>query len=297
MKRHGGEYIHGTEPVEQRRLSLLNDLLNEGSLRALRLRGGETILDVGSGLGQLSRAMARAAGAGGRVIGVERDGDQIAEAERLAAEAGEEGLVEFRRGNAVDLPLAGEEWGSFDLVHTRFLLEHVPAPQAVVCAMVRAAAPGGRIVLEDDDHHVLRLWPQAPEAEELWRAFCRTWEELGNDPFVGRRLIALLHAAGAEPTRNDTLFFGSCAGDPSFEAMVENFAGVLAGARAAIVESGPLSDDDVTAALAELTAWGKLPGAALWYHTCWAEGRRPAAEEDRGGAFTVSNPMRKPTHG
>ena len=55
----GGRYLHGSEPEEQRRLSLLNDLLNEGSLRALDLRGDEKILDVGSGLGQLSRAMAR----------------------------------------------------------------------------------------------------------------------------------------------------------------------------------------------------------------------------------------------
>ncbi len=290
MKSHGGEYIHGTEPEEQRRLSLLNDLLNEGSLGALRPAGGEKILDVGSGLGQLSRTMARAVSPGGRVIGVERDGDQIAEAERLARLAGEEDLVEFRRGNAVDLPLAADEWGSFDVVHTRFLLEHVPAPQAIVRAMVRAAKPGGRIVLEDDDHHVLRLWPEAPKAERLWRVYYRTYEELGNDPFVGRRLVAMLHAAGAEPTGNKTPFFGSCAGDPSFEAMVENFAGVMAGARRAIVESSPLSDDDVTAALAEMKAWGELPGAALWYHTCWAEGRRPTGDprkrRPQGGGFT-----------
>jgi len=53
------EYLHGGDPEEQVRLSLLNDLLNVGSLRELNLHGGERILDVGSGLGQLSRAMAR----------------------------------------------------------------------------------------------------------------------------------------------------------------------------------------------------------------------------------------------
>ena len=55
-------YLHGTDPEEQRRLSRLNDLLNQESLRMLDLRGDERILDVGSGLGQLSRAMACAAG-------------------------------------------------------------------------------------------------------------------------------------------------------------------------------------------------------------------------------------------
>ncbi len=71
MSSSGGHYIHGSDPAEQGRLSLLNELLNQGSLGALRLARGERVLDVGSGLGQLSRAMARTVGAGG-VIGVER---------------------------------------------------------------------------------------------------------------------------------------------------------------------------------------------------------------------------------
>src|SRR5262249_58426917 len=100
------QYLHGTRPDEQRRLSLLNDLLNAGSLREMRLKGAERILDVGSGLGQLSRAMARMAGA--RVIGVERSAEQIAEAERQAAPAGEDGLVGLRQGAALRLPLREE---------------------------------------------------------------------------------------------------------------------------------------------------------------------------------------------
>src|SRR5205809_904238 len=54
-------YIHGTGEDEQRRLSLMNDvLLNPAMLRELNLRGDEQIADFGSGLGQFSRAMARA---------------------------------------------------------------------------------------------------------------------------------------------------------------------------------------------------------------------------------------------
>ena len=52
-------YIHGTAPEEQARLSQLNQLLNDAALRELRLRGGERIVDFGSGLSQLTRAMAR----------------------------------------------------------------------------------------------------------------------------------------------------------------------------------------------------------------------------------------------
>ena len=65
----------------------MNDILNTGALRALEVTHGEKILDLGAGLGQLSRAMARAAGPRGKVIGVERSPDQIREAERLARDA------------------------------------------------------------------------------------------------------------------------------------------------------------------------------------------------------------------
>src|SRR5437879_5588053 len=112
-------YIHGTAEAEQRRLTVLNGLINEASLRELGLRGGESILDVGSGLGQLTRAMARAVGSGGRVLGIERDPSQLALALRAARDDSEEDLVEMRTGDALALPLGDGEWGSFDVVHTR----------------------------------------------------------------------------------------------------------------------------------------------------------------------------------
>lgn len=267
------QYLHGTRQDEQKRLSLLNDLLNAGSLREMRLQGAERILDVGSGLGQLSRAMARVAGA--RVIGVERSVEQIAEAERQAAQAGEAGLVEFRQGDALRLPLRDEEWGTFDLAHTRFLLEHLREPLQVVRAMSRAVRPGGRIILEDDDHDLMRLWPEPPGFTALWQAYQRGYEYLGNDPQVGRRLVSLLVDAGAEPARNSLVFFGSCAGEPHFPHYVENLIGVINGARETVVEAGLLDAASFDAAIAALGEWSQGAAATIWYAVAWAEGRRP----------------------
>jgi SAM-dependent methyltransferase len=267
------QYLHGTRSDEQRRLSLLNDLLNAGSLREMRLQGAERILDVGSGLGQLSRAMAREAGA--RVIGVERSAEQIVEAERQAAQAGEAGLVEFRQGDALRLPLRDEEWGTFDLAHTRFLLEHLREPGPVVQAMSQAVRPGGRIILEDDDHDLMRLWPEPPGFTALWQAYQRGYEYLGNDPQVGRRLVSLLVDAGAEPARNALVFFGSCAGEAHFPHYVENLIGVINGARATVVEAGLLDAAGFDAAIAALREWSHGAAATIWYAVAWAEGRRP----------------------
>src|SRR5262249_13036933 len=116
-------YIHGTDPDEQKRLSRLNDLINRRSLAALALEGGERVLDVGSGLGQLSRAMALAAGPQGRVIGVERSREQLTRAQELAHAAGEGTLVDFRLGDAAGPPLRDEGGGTFEVPPTPFPLE------------------------------------------------------------------------------------------------------------------------------------------------------------------------------
>lgn len=268
-----GRYIHGSQPDEQQRLGLLNELLNESSLAALHLRLGERVLDVGSGLGQLSRAIGRVVGKG-RVVGIERDPEQFNTAQRLAREEGEEDLVDFRLGDAFALPLSGDEWGSFDLAHTRFLLEHVPRPQEVVDCMVRAVRPGGRIVLEDDDHDLLRVWPEVPGFDRLWRAYLRTYDQLGNDPYIGRRLVEMLRQAGATPVENDMLFFGSCSGNSSFNDFVRNFVGLLEGAPEAILEATTLDKVELEHGVEALKQWGLRDDAALWYVTCWAEGTR-----------------------
>lgn len=268
----GSTYIHGTAPEEQARLSALNDLINAASLRELRLQANERVLDVGSGTGQLSRAMARTSGA--RVVGIERSAEQIAEAQRQADRAGEAALAEFRQGDALNLPLRADEWGSFDVAHTRFLLEHLRDPLPVVQAMVRSVRPGGRIVLEDDDHDLLRLWPEPPGFGDLWAAYQRSYEYLGNDPIIGRRLVSLLVEAGAAPHRNTLIFFGSCAGELQFSHYVENLIGVVSGARATVIEAELLDAIAFDAAIAGLRTWSRDRAATLWYAISWAEGRR-----------------------
>ncbi len=268
-------YVHGTEAGEQERLTRLNHLLNEAALRELAPRPGESILDLGCGLAQLTRAMARAAGRGARVVGIERSPEQIAEAQRQAKEAGEASLVDLRQGDALAPPLRDEEWATFDVAHARYLLEHLPDPLAAVRVMMRAVRPGGRIILEDDDHDVLRLWPEPPGLLAIWRAYVRTYDRNGNDPFVGRRLVSLLHEAGVVPRRNTWIFFGGCSGQAIFGDLVANMAGILDGAREAILQAGRIERAAFDQALAAFRAWRDRPDAALWFAVSWAEGIRP----------------------
>ncbi len=272
-----GGYVHGTSPEEQARLGVMNRILNDRSLEEMALEGGERILDVGSGLGHFARRMRRAAGPAGRVVGIERSEVQRLAACRLAAEEHDEDGVDFRAGDALAPPLADDEWGTFDVAHTRFLLEHVPDPGAVVRPMVRAVRPGGRVVLQDEDHSIFRMSPSLPGLEAVWEAYYRSYERAGNDPYVGRRLVTLLHEAGAMPRRCTWIFFGGCAGMEVFPLLLENLRVILRGAKETIVREGGITEEAFERAMRDYAVWGARPDAAWWFALAYAEGTRPEA--------------------
>lgn len=265
-------YIHGSTPKEQNRLSKLNDILNQRCIEALNLKGGEKILDVGSGLGQFSLAMAKQVGPEGQVIGIERDHAQITSAKALAKQNPQIQNLEFRSGNAYDLPLSNSEVASFDVVHTRFLLEHLASPQQAVAEMIKATKVGGRIILSDDDHATYRPTPEPLGFALIWNAYCRSYERLGNDPYIGRRLVTLLHQSGINKIKNNNVFFGGCQGDGTFSLVADNLIGILEGAKTLIIQEQLLNEDSFDVAIDSLHQWKTLPDAALFYSIDWAEG-------------------------
>jgi hypothetical protein len=130
-------------------------------------------------------------------------------------------------------------------------------------------------VLLDDDHDTLRMSPEPGCALALWRAYLRSYDRLGCDPFVGRRLPSLLHDAGARPQRIRLVQYGACAGQPELPALVENLARVMESARDLILEQQLAAEPDFSAMRRELAQWALRPDAALWYSICYAEGVRP----------------------
>lgn len=85
---------------------------------------------------------------------------------------------------------------AFDLVYTRYVLEHVADPLQVVREMRRVLRPGGRIAVQENDVGLLRLDPACPHFERVWNAFITYQAQMGGDALIGRRLYHLLHAAG-----------------------------------------------------------------------------------------------------
>lgn len=267
-------YIHGSTDAERQRLNLMNELINGRCLQALALTAEKLVLDVGAGTGQFTQLMARSLSPDAHIIAVERDPQQVDAALRLLNSEEAVCEIDFRIGSATELPLANDEYARIDLAHARFLLEHVPDPAAVVTAMVGALRSGGRIVLADDDHELMRFWPEPEGIVDAWRAYYSSYQSLGTDPFIGRKLVSLIHGAGAQPVRNTQVFYGACAGSPEFSGIVENLGGVLEGARSTVISAQLINDSDYDRAITNLRSFQNARDAAVWYGINWAEGRK-----------------------
>jgi SAM-dependent methyltransferase len=263
-------YIHGSDPAEQSRLSRLNDLINGRCFPKLKLEYGFRILDVGSGLGQLTYRMSEAVGPTGFCLGIERDANQLSVARKNYVAPN----LEFRQGDALDLPLTSHESESFDFTHARFLLEHLANPAKAVSEMVKSVRPGGRVFLADDDHQSLTLFPEPAGFQALWSAYMDSYVEVGNDPLIGRKLTKLLVDHGVRNVRNDVVFFGDCAGNETFPLFVNNLIEVISSSHNVMIASKLMSDGEYQSAIQHIRDWSCLPHAAIWYTICVAEGVR-----------------------
>jgi hypothetical protein len=110
----------------------------------------------------------------------------------------------------------------------------------------------------------------------MWRAYIESYVRRGNDPYIGRKLSALLVAAGAAPVRCASIWFGTSAGEPTFAAWVANFLAVMNGARDQILSIGSIDAAAFDMALAALREWGTRSDSAVWFFLAYAEGMKRA---------------------
>jgi ubiquinone/menaquinone biosynthesis C-methylase UbiE len=155
-----------------------------------RLRSGQSLLDVGCGPGTITVDLARRV-APGRVVGIDRSAEVIAQAR---AQAEREGVpVELAVGDVYALDFAD---ASFDIVHAHQVLQHLTDPVAALRAMRRVTRPGGTVAARDSDYSCFAWAPLDPLLErwqELYRAVARHNRA---EPDAGRFLKAWARAAG-----------------------------------------------------------------------------------------------------
>lgn len=162
-------------------------------LETVGVRPGARVLDVGCGPIGILRLLSEKVGPSGVVVGLERERRFVEHAryeiERLGLQN-----VQVIEADALDSGLESE---SFDLVHERLVLVNVPEREALLSEMFRLTAPGGWVALEDIDNVSWLCEPGHPSWDALLTAFHAAFRAGGGDPFVGRRLPALLRGTNA----------------------------------------------------------------------------------------------------
>src|SRR5271156_970966 len=143
----GGDYALGYTNSEHERLirqAARIALYTERLFREAGIGPGQRVLDLGSGVGDVSILLARIVGSSGEVVGIERDAHSIA---RANARVGEAGLrnVSFTQSDANKI--ASDQ--PFDAAVGRFILMFLPDPASVLRSLTQLVRPGGVLVFQE----------------------------------------------------------------------------------------------------------------------------------------------------
>jgi SAM-dependent methyltransferase len=112
----------------------------------LALQPGQSVLEVGCGMGHDTQYLATLVGPGGRAVGVDFSAELIAKAQARTASLGLP--LTYQQGDAQALPFADN---SFDAARMERTLQHLPDPGRAVAELARVVRPGGRIVVFEPD--------------------------------------------------------------------------------------------------------------------------------------------------
>jgi SAM-dependent methyltransferase len=138
------EYVFNpTWDLETERLITNEAIWDPGTIERFERLGvgpGWSCLEVGAGNGGAAEWLAERTGPAGRVVVADLEVERL---HRLSGKGVEVIPCDLRTD---ELPAE-----SFDLVHARMLIQHLPDREAAVRRLIRALRPGGRLFLEDTD--------------------------------------------------------------------------------------------------------------------------------------------------
>jgi ubiquinone/menaquinone biosynthesis C-methylase UbiE len=186
--------------IEPDRHAVYDDLLKfhpamDRLLEPLQLQPGLKVLDVGSGPGHTTMAIAQRVLPGGHATGADINAEFVERAGKRAAAAGLASAIDYRHCEFPPLPFAD---GSFDRVWCKNVLEYVDDAAATVAEMARVTAPGGIVVAVDSDWEMMAV-ELGEETRERTESILNAAKAIAiNERRIGRRLFHLFLAAGLD---------------------------------------------------------------------------------------------------
>ena len=203
MATDSNAYPLGSDEFEQQRLMRQAAWVAPHTERLFLRAGigpGQRVLELGSGVGDVSLIVGRLVGDAGEVVGVERDPRSI---RRASARMRELGLAHVRYIQTDVLSLPAEQ--PFDAGVGRYILMYVKDPAAVLRDVARLVRPGGVVAFLDT---TFRSFLDECEGLPLWRDAARLMTEVfrrtGANTDMGLELSAAFVGAGLPEPETET---------------------------------------------------------------------------------------------
>ncbi|MFA6604063.1 MAG: methyltransferase domain-containing protein [Patescibacteria group bacterium] len=163
------------------------------------LRDGMSILEVGSGPGYVTEQLLDSFPSA-RITALEIL-PELSELARTRLQPVAGGRVDFVTRPLLDSGLPND---SFDFAIVRFVLQHLPDPQAAISEIKRVLKPGGKLCIVDIDDAVWGLTaPALPEAAVILEHVGNLQAAQGGNRLIGRSLLRLLGQSGYTDPRSD----------------------------------------------------------------------------------------------
>lgn len=242
---------------ESRRLELFQQRLDPLTIRRverLAVGPGAACLEIGGGRGSITRWLSELVGPNGTVTATDLQLDFLS-----AIDAPNVHVLRH------DLRTDTFPEGSFDLIHARAVLMHVPDDPEILRRMVSWLRPGGWLLLEEPD---FGMW--LADADPVWATHPDAWHHTFPNGSLsrGRTLLGQVHHLGLVDVGADAELDIIEAGTPLAEFYSLSMAaigppaveaGALTVEQAAALVDRPTNPDFLACGFAHIGVWGRRP--------------------------------------
>ncbi len=191
-------YPIGENEQQTRRLitqAQLYDPFTRAFFRAAGISRGMRVLELGSGVGDVTLLIAEAVGPSGSIVGVELKPAAAHTARARLQTIGWQN-VEIMEGDITSV----EPGGQFDAVVGRFILMWLPDPRLVLQKVVGYLRPGGIVAFQDNDFTFgILSAPRLPTLALVTATMAELQALPGPEYHMGLKMPQLYHEVGLQP--------------------------------------------------------------------------------------------------
>ncbi len=235
------EILNQSLQSERKRLDSIAVLTDPATIRYLKGLGvgeGWRCAEVGAGAGSIARWLCEHVGQSGHVVAIDINTEFLKELDYSN--------LEVRRQNIVTQPL---EEGSYDLVHVKILIQHLPYRDRVLQQLVAALRPGGYLLVEESDIRSIQTCePPSPILTKAAAALAALFPFIGSDPGYGLKLLPAVKRTGLRILGSDCQLSAIQCGSPEIATLTLS----LEQLSTQLVSQGLMKLEEVKAALQQL---------------------------------------------